>query len=155
MTDPTRPRRPATTGHIALAAWILTMLAVAVWLLARPRYPTTEDKREVVRAPAATREAVLSEMRAMLASLHAALRASGEGDAAALREAAAASGMSADAQSPARFPETWVALATATHQAFDSLAAHADEPPSEISTRIARITANCVTCHATYRLGRR
>ena len=51
-------------------------------------------------------------------------------------------------------PEEFRTLGHATHFAFDSLASRisAGAGADTVVARLARITDNCLTCHATYRL---
>lgn len=49
-------------------------------------------------------------------------------------------------------PKPFMQYGMATHQAFDSLAAHASESPLASVERLSKILATCVACHAAYRL---
>ncbi len=114
------------------------------------------DTRTPITVPIQGRDAVLSEMRAMLGSVSGILDAVSRADTAALRHAATASGMAAAADpSLARYlPEGFLKLGMNTHQQFDSLARVIPSGAwkDTVAAGLARLTTNCVSCHAMYRL---
>ena len=77
-------------------------------------------------------------------------------DTAAMRQAALAAGMAAAADTAHEdaLPHAFVELGVATHLQFDSLGAAigAGLSPDSAIARLGPITANCVSCHKTYRL---
>ena len=85
-----------TSGRLAIAAlvlWGVTVMVVGVTFYRSHRTThASSDARTVIALPSATRDSVLAEMRAMLASVNEILNASARGDTAALRAAAQASG---------------------------------------------------------------
>lgn len=112
------------------------------------------DARTAVPLTAEQRNAVLTEMRTMLASVSGVLVAAARSDSAGVRAAAWASGMAAAAD-PAlekQLPAPWLQLAMRTHRGFDSLAAVAGSGRDTVIARLGGITTACVSCHATYRL---
>jgi hypothetical protein len=114
------------------------------------------DRRQVTTVPLEVREAVRSEMRTMLGSLHGILMASMTGDTAAMRQAAVRSGL-ATAADPALeklLPEEFLRLGMGTHRQFDELAAGIASglPRDSVVARVARLTGNCVACHESHRL---
>jgi cytochrome c556 len=117
------------------------------------------DTRTGIVVPAAARTAVLAEMGTMLGSLNGVLIAQTNGDTAAVRLAALASGAAASADPVLEriLPDAWMQLAASTHQQFDQLAASAVRPhgSDSITVRLARLTGNCVACHRAYRLDTR
>jgi cytochrome c556 len=124
----------------------------------RPRAPAQSgaDGRQVTPVPLEARDAVRAEMRTMLGSLHDILKASMVNDTSAMREAATRSGL-ASAADPALeklLPEGFLQLGVNTHQQFDDLAGALQTgiPRDSVVGRLTRITGNCVSCHATYRL---
>ena len=124
----------------------------------RPRAPAQPgaDGRQVTHVPLEARDAVRAEMRTMLGSVHDILKASLDGDTTAMREAATRSGL-ATAADPALeklLPEGFLQLGVNTHQQFDELARAlaTGMPRDSVVGRLTRITANCVSCHATYQL---
>lgn len=121
-----------------------------------PEAPST-DTRTVVVLPTAGQDGVLAEMRTMLGSVNAILAAATRSDTAAMRQAAAASGtaMAADPTLEKYLPEEFLKLGMNTHLQFDSLAAGMGGPAAGDTAiaRLARLTGNCVSCHAMYRLG--
>ncbi len=112
--------------------------------------PAGRDTRTGIMVPAAARDAVMTEMRTMLGSVNGVLVAQARGDTAALRRAAIASGTAAAADPALEriLPAAWLTLAMNTHQQFDELARAGDS----VTVRLARLTGNCVACHAAYRL---
>lgn len=121
--------------------------------------PAGHDSRTGVLVPAAARLAVLAEMRTMLGSVNGVLRAQAQGDTAGVRTAALAAGAAAAADPALEqlLPVAWLQLAMSTHHQFDDLAADASRPhgPDSVTTRLARLTGNCVACHAAFRLDTR
>jgi len=124
----------------------------------RPRAPARADSdgRQVTAVPLAVREAVRTEMRTMLGSVHGLLMASMAGDTAAMRQAATRSGL-ATAADPALekvLPEGFLRLEIDTDRQFDELAAAiaAGIARDSVVGQLARLTGNCVSCHASYRL---
>jgi hypothetical protein len=145
--------RPVVTLVIPLALWLGQGC--------RPVTPAGEssaDTRTPVTLPTDGREAVLAEMRVLLESVNGVLAAASRRDTALLRAAATAAGTAnaADPELEALLPGPWLGLAHQTHEGFDALASGAGYPveavPDTVVARLARITASCVSCHATYRL---
>jgi hypothetical protein len=93
-------------------------------------------------------------MRQMLGSVQGVLDGAARSDTAAIRAAAAASGlvMAADPALEKVLPPAFLKLGMSAHVAFDSLAAHAATGPAAAIESLAKITATCVSCHAAYRL---
>lgn len=118
--------------------------------------PVSLDARTPVALPPEALQAVHVEMRTMLNSVNELHQALATRDTALARRAAVASGLAA-AEDPALaplLPAAFLQLAVATHSAFDSvaLAIHPRVPVDTMMMRLSHITANCVACHATYRL---
>lgn len=151
------------TSRLVRIALALVVAASVIWL-GRSRRPapaaTTSDTRQAVAVPAGARDAVIAEMNTMLRSVNGVLGGAQRGDTAAVRAAAAASGMAmaADPELERLLPAAWTELAEAVHGGFDSLrtavaAARTAQAARDSATiRLVRITASCVACHATYRL---
>lgn len=147
------------TAMIVLALWTA---ANVVWTVRVARAPAagtsiaeSADGRTAVRLPIEGQDAVRAEMRLMLSSVQGVLDGVVKSDTAAIRRAAAASGV-ATAADPALegvLPEGFMQYGMATHLAFDSLAANASAGPAAAIAGLAAITGTCVACHATYRLG--
>ncbi len=122
----------------------------------QPPEPVNLDVRTPIALPPEAVEAVRAEMRMMLTSLNELHRGIATGDSALAARAAAASGV-AGAEDPALeslLPEEFMRLGLATHSGFDSLAQaiNTHAPADSIMSQLARITTNCVACHAIYRL---
>jgi cytochrome c556 len=117
---------------------------------------TAADGRTPIVVPAEVRDKILGEMRTMLGSLNAVLAGLSRGDTAAIRQAAVTAGM-AMAVDPALeryLPKNFLQQGMRTHLQFDSLAAAigAGAGPDSVIARLANLTANCVSCHTTYRI---
>lgn len=118
--------------------------------------PPAGDSRQTISLPPEAREAVLNEMRTMLGSLNGIIGGLAGQDSAAIREAAAASGL-ATAADPALeklLPEQFLTWGVETHRRFDALAAAASMgvTADTVLAHLGRITQLCVSCHATYRV---
>ena len=137
-----------------------------------------QNTRQVVQLPAVQRDMVLTEMRVLLTSVNGILRGLAARDTALMRSSAESAGMAAMMRGegmggPGRgmhpgggmvmgggrgmgqmLPMEFRALGHQTHAAFDSLATRisAGAGSDTIVARLARITDNCLACHATYRL---
>jgi hypothetical protein len=122
----------------------------------KPPADSGGDTRTPVALPPDAVAAVRAEMRTMLLSLHDIHRALVEGDTALAHRAAIASGLAAAADPALEplLPETFMQWGTQTHAQFDSvgLAIAAGAPVESLQPRLPRLTANCVACHAAYRL---
>lgn len=112
------------------------------------------DGRQRLDVPVEAQEAIRTEMRTMLASLNELLAAGARGDTAAMRAAATRSGVAAAADSALEelLPREFLELGVGTHRQFDELGAALPLPADSVLARLGRLTANCVACHATYRL---
>ena len=134
------------------------LMVLGIGCVEQSRVPAQSgaDARRVIQVPLEARDAVRAEMRTMLGSLHDILKATPVGDTSAMREAATRSGLAtaADPALETLLPEDFLRLGVNTHQQFDELAGalatgvHRDS----VVARLARITGNCVSCHASYRL---
>lgn len=122
--------------------------------------PTTGDPRTPVALPADGQQAVLREMRHMLAAIGSALSAAAREDTGAVI-AALAPAVSAAAADPALetlLPASWKELAERTHGGFDSLTAAVrgartgSELKDTVLVGVARISGSCTACHETFRL---
>ena len=115
------------------------------------------DRRQSLDVPGPVRDAIRLEMRTMLGSLNDLLTAGARGDTAAMRAAAARSGL-ATAVDPALeklLPAEFLHLGMSTHRQFDQLgmAVQGGVATDSLLAGLGRLTSNCVACHATYRLG--
>lgn len=120
----------------------------------------SKDPRTPVALPADGQQAVLREMRQMLAAIGGALQGAARQDTAAVLAALAPAGSAAaaDPALEALLPAPWKELAERTHGGFDSLAAAARGAGSSAAIKdtvlvgIARITGSCTACHETFRV---
>jgi hypothetical protein len=135
---------------------MLCLLAGAILGCTSKAPEASVDQRAAVVLPAEAAAAVRAEMRTMLGSLNAVLIAVAGSDTATIREAAQASGLAAAADPALEplLPAPFLVLATATHRQFDSLAlaASAGISADSVIRRLGTLTANCVACHAAFRL---
>lgn len=125
--------------------------------------PTATDPRTPVALPADGQQAVLREMRQMLAAIGGALSAAARADTAALLAALepAGSAAAADPALEALLPATWKDLAERTHGGFDSLTAAVRRTRTgpglkdTVLVGLARISGSCTACHETFRISSR
>jgi len=139
----------------ALALWGATALAIAAaYVNHRRAVPVNGDTRTALALPAHAASAVRAEMRTMLGSLQEVLQALAAGDTARAREAALRSGtaMAVDPELERLLPEEFVQLGMRTHAGFDTVAGLVSAPRDTVLARLSGITANCVACHATFRM---
>ena len=117
------------------------------------------DKRTPVPLPAEGQQAVLGEMRLMLAAMGGAMAGAASNDTAALLAALlpAGSAAAADPSLEASLPPAWRELAERTHGGFDSLAAAVRRIRGEalkdtVLVRLAQLSGSCTSCHETFRV---
>jgi cytochrome c556 len=148
----------ATTGLTTLLASLACNSASKTADSASPQ--STKDPRTPVVLSIDGQQAVLREMRQMLAAIGGALSATARGDTAAALAALdpAGSAAAADPALEASLPATWKELAERTHGGFDSLTAAvrrartAAEVKDTVLVGVARVSASCTACHETFRL---
>jgi cytochrome c556 len=120
--------------------------------------PGTKDPRTPVELPADGQQAVLREMRQMLAAIGGALSGAAREDTSAVLAALepAGSAAAADPALEALLPATWKELAERTHGGFDSLTAAVRRAPTGAGLKdtvivgLARISGSCTACHETF-----
>jgi cytochrome c556 len=136
------------------ARWLVAALGVATLGAGCGGEAASPDTRTAVQLTAEQRNAVLTEMRTMLGSVSSVLGAAVRNDSAGVRGAARASGTSAAADPALEklLPEAWLQMAMQTHSGFDSLAAAGAKGRDTVVARLGKVTTNCVSCHAMYRL---
>ena len=134
---------------------------------ARPEQPTVIadrgdvaaiDDREAITVDAATRFAVLQEMRTMLNAVQGIVGGAGRGDTSAMRTWATSAGMAAASEAgesaAAQLGPQFVQLGMLTHVTFDSLASDVVQGRSRdvVLRRLSTVMGNCVGCHNRFRL---
>lgn len=118
----------------------------------------TGDARQRLALPPAGRDKVLAEMRLMLESVNGILQGVTANDLPAVEKAARASGMAmavdVDPQIMQALPPPFRELGMQTHRGFDALADQikGGGTRDDAVRGLARVTNNCVACHAIYRL---
>jgi cytochrome c556 len=116
------------------------------------------DERTAINVDAATRQAVLVEMRTMLAAVQGIVGGVAAWDTAAIRSAAHSGGVAAASEADpaveAQLGHEFVQLGMRTHMAFDSLAIDAARTKDRdvVLRRLAAVMGNCVGCHTQWRL---
>ena len=155
------------SGGISLILLVVTLLVVAAGTWTAPRQllrlgtaeaQQAKDTRQRLLLPPAARDKVLAEMRLMLESINGILQGVAVGDMTAAEKAARASGMATaadvDPQIKQQLPPAFLALGMQTHKAFDALADQVKSSGTQeaVIKGLAGLTANCVACHAAYRL---
>ncbi len=116
------------------------------------------DDRTPINVDAATRFAVLAEMRTMLNAVQGIVGGAASGDTAAMRASAASAGMAAASEAgenvAAQLGADFVKLGMRTHVSFDSLATDVTQGKSgeAVLRRLATVMGNCVGCHNQFRL---
>ena len=118
------------------------------------------DKRQAVTLPAEGQQAVLGEMRQMLAAMGGAMTAAAHDDTTALLAVLKPAGTAAaaDPALEALLPAEWKELAERTHGGFDSLMVAGRQARRGTALRdtvlihLSRISASCTSCHETFRV---
>jgi hypothetical protein len=137
---------------------LITLVGAVVAVPLATSHAQPADQRQRIVVPAAARDRVLAEMRAMLESVNGVLRALGTGDLAAAEKAARASGLAtaADVEPEVKraLPPQFLSLGMQTHRGFDRLAdeLRAGAARERAVASLAEVTSLCVACHAAYRL---
>jgi cytochrome c556 len=116
------------------------------------------DDRLPISVDAATRYAVLKEMRTMLNAVQGIVGGAARGDTAAMRASATSAGMMAASEAgenvAAQLGAQFVQLGMLTHVTFDSLALDVTQGKSReaVLRRLSTVMGNCVGCHNQFRL---
>jgi cytochrome c556 len=146
-------------GAAVLVGLVLGSASAPSILSPRPAAEAqSPDARQRLSLPTAGRDKILAEMRAMLEALNGVLHALTTGDRAAAERAARAAGMATaadvDPEIKKRLPPAFLQLGMQTHTSFDRVAnrLRAGASVDETLRNLAGLTANCVACHAAFRL---
>lgn len=152
------------SGRSARAVVALTTLLAAIACDSTSRSPqaatAAADPRTPIALPADGQQAVLREMRQMLASIGGALSGAAREDTGAVLAALAPAGSAAaaDPALEALLPATWKDLAERTHGGFDSLMAAVRRTGTgpglkdTVLVGVAHISGSCTACHAAFRI---
>ncbi len=145
---------------IGICVGVVGMIAIGFFgssAAAPPHESSTDTRQRLVFAPT-QRGHILAEMRIMLESVSGIIRGLASDDLPAAEKAARASGMmeaaDVDPQIRKLLPQQFLELGMQTHRGFDTLADQIKAGGSRDDTLrgLAKLTGNCVACHATYRL---
>ena len=143
---------------------LVLFLALAAGACVAPRSPDPVYGREAVTLEPAERDFVLAEMRHFVLAIRGVLEGIADDDMKNVAAAARAAGLAvhqaqiagpggAAASVARKVPPRFRALSLATHQAFDEIALHAQQPGGRdrVLTALADNLNRCVACHAAYR----
>jgi cytochrome c556 len=140
-----------------LAAVLAVAVAAFAYKFTVGEVKPSSDGRLAVQLTKDERNALLLEMRTWLQNTQSIVAAAAAGDLAAAARTARASGMAAEAETPAslfrKIPVEMKSLGFATRAMFDEIAAEAEktEDPQRVLARLGAAMNNCVACHATFR----
>ena len=140
-----------------LVAVLSAVVAVFAYKFTVGDVRPSADGRLEVRLSGDERSALLLEMRTWLRSSQGVLAAAAAKDFAAVASTARASGMAAEAETPAslfrKIPLEMKRLGFDTRQKFDEIAADAErlKDSQHTITQLSVAMNNCIACHAIYR----
>lgn len=141
----------------ALALWLLTVGAFAVFFIKGWTKPST-DNRQAVNLSPSERDIVLGEMRMLLKGVNGVFKGLATNDRAFLIKTLEPVGtkMAADINPMlmGKLPLAFKELGMSVHKDFDTLSADIKNglPNEMIIKRMGDITNKCVACHDVYRL---
>ena len=142
---------------VAILLWVLT-IGTASWFFIHGNVTKGTDERIAVVLQSAERDAVLKEMRAMLAATQGILEGNNQGNRDAIVKSAHSAGMAAATDATpaflAKLPLPFKTLGMGVHRQMDELAQAAQNgtPTTELQRQLTRILSSCVVCHAGWQL---
>ncbi|CBK43594.1 conserved exported protein of unknown function [Nitrospira defluvii] len=142
----------------AVGLWVLSA-AAGGWFFVKGWTTQGADGRTEILLAASERDQILGEMRQLLKSVDALIRAAGDSqpDRTVMAQAARAAGMSMAADTNpaimAKLPLPFKQMGMSIHKDMDTLADAIvqNETPQHVLQRLASMTARCTTCHDLYR----
>ncbi|MDE2059702.1 MAG: hypothetical protein KGL31_11380 [candidate division NC10 bacterium] len=146
----------------SIGIWVGVVGAIVLGCLSNasavePHKSSTDTRQRLALAPI-HRDMILAEMRQMLGSVGGIVQGLAANDLPAAENAARASGMAVAADTDPHIksllPQPFLELGMHTHRGFDMLADQikAGGSHADILRGLAKLTGNCVACHAVYRL---
>ncbi|MBO0611456.1 hypothetical protein [Thiothrix fructosivorans] len=141
----------------SLVAILCLVVAVFAYKFTAGEVQPSTDGRQEVKLTKDERNALLLEMRKWLQSSQAILAATSKQDFVLVANAAKASGMAAEADTPGslfrKIPLEMKKLGFDTRQKFDEIAADAEtlKDAQHTMTQLSTAMNNCIACHAIYR----
>lgn len=148
-----------TTRNLAILSLVLWGLTVigGGWIFVKGWTTKGTDNRTEIKLAPPERDAVLGEMRQVLAAVNGIITGLVQQDMAAVQKAATSAGMAmaTDPALMAKLPAGFKGMGLALHNGFDSLAdgAAKGENQAQILSRLSSLTSSCVACHQAFRLG--
>jgi hypothetical protein len=135
-----------------MRAILIPILALACAACVAPRGTASADGREALTLAPGERDLVLAEMRRFVLAIRAILEGVADNDMKNVAAAARAAGLEAH-RAQIKVPPRYRALSLATHESFDEIARHAQQPGGRdrVLTALADNLNRCVACHAVYR----
>ncbi|MEW8027723.1 MAG: hypothetical protein AB2792_20150 [Candidatus Thiodiazotropha sp.] len=140
------------------ALLLLVIVGLLYKFLWRGEIIPASDGRSTILMPQHERDLVLGEMRGFLQAVQVILAAVNEEDTQGIADAARAVGATQQQAMPGtlvkRLPAGFKMLGFDTHRRFDQLALDAEQlgDSQHSLQQLAELMANCVSCHATYRI---
>ena len=114
------------------------------------------DESTPIMVDAATRQAVVLEMRTMLRAVQGIVVGVASWDTVAIRVSATSAGLAAASEAEpgvqAQLGTDFVQVGMRTHLSFDSLAQDVGKSREAVLKRLATVMGNCVGCHDKWRL---
>ena len=143
----------------SLTALLAVALVITLYLfVVRGSVAPASDGRTAILLEQGERDLVLAEMRAFLQSTQTILVSASEGGlgpaVTAAREVGAAAQQGVPTSLMGKLPLEFKTLGLDTHRRFDQLALNAEElgDPGQTLQELGELLANCVGCHAAYRI---
>ncbi len=143
----------------SLTALLAVALVITLYLfVVRGSVAPASDGRTAILLEQGERDLVLAEMRAFLQSTQTILVSASRGGlgpaVTAAREVGAAAQQGVPTSLMGKLPLEFKTLGLDTHRRFDQLALNAEElgDPGQTLQELGELLANCVGCHAAYRI---
>ena len=143
---------------VPAALLLLVAVGILYKFLWQGEVAPASDGRTAILMPQDERDLVLGEMRQFLQSVQVILSAVNTEDTQGIVDAARAVGAAQQGAMPGtlvkRLPGGFKKLGFDTHRRFDQLALDAEQlgDPEHSLQQLAELMANCVSCHASYRI---
>lgn len=141
---------------LSLVLWGLTIVGGG-WTFVKGWTTKGTDNRTEIKLAPIERDAVLGEMRQVLAAVNGIITGLVQKDMTVVQKAATSAGMAmaTDPALMAKLPAGFKGMGLALHNGFDSLAEGVakGEDQAQVLSRLSTLTSSCVACHQAFRLG--